>query len=132
MNAPDNQPGRDFASLTAKVDVVHFPREVQMYSVTNAEIDNYASFGWQSTLALAFAGLAGGFSLGCLTSLLQGAGGSEVVLMLRACMWLSAVVAVVFLGFALWQIGSQRRMRKDWERHTFKATFTPQAPHGSQ
>lgn len=116
------------ASLTAKVEVVHFPREVQMYSVTNAEIDNYASFGWQSNLALTFAGLSGGFSLGCLTSLLQGGSSREVVLMLRACMCLSAIVAVVFVILAVCQIIGQGRLRKDWEKYSVRGTLTPQAP----
>ena len=54
------------------VDVRYSKRQSIYYSVTEPEIEVYAQFGWLATIFLTLFGASAGFSLGCVTALLQG------------------------------------------------------------
>ena len=45
------------------------PRKSTYYSVTDAEIDVYAQFGWLSTVFLSLSGTFLGFALGCVAAI---------------------------------------------------------------
>ena len=103
-----------------------------MYSVTKPELSNYASLGWEANMAIAFSGLMGGFALGCLVALLQGATGATLAL-LRGCAALSAIVAFAFIAFAVYALCRQRGMQEEWEHSAATGILTPHAPlHGTQ
>ena len=91
------------------------PRRSTYYSVTDAEIDVYAQFGWLSTIFLSLSGISTGFALGCVTAIAQGTLQAPADYTFRWIGGIAAVVAGVFFVLACALKYLQRENKKTWK-----------------
>jgi len=104
------------SSVLAERLEVDFPKRKSTYfSVTEAEINNYAQLGWLSTVSLTLFGAFLGLVLGCVVALLQDSLPATAISTLNALAWFSGIVAVIFLAVAILLLVSQVRSKKAWE-----------------
>ncbi len=94
---------------------IRFPkRESVYYSVTESEIDSYATFGLLSNLSLTLFGLLAGFAFGCLAALAQGNIPEQGRITLSWLTGFSIVTSLVFLVSALFLAYLQNSSKKHW------------------
>jgi hypothetical protein len=98
-----------------RLDVKFPKRRCTYYSVTEAEIEVYAQFGWLSSMFLTLFGASLGFSLGCVVALVQG----NIPADAQTTLWWLAgsigLVSVVFLVITITLVVLQRKNRKTWK-----------------
>lgn len=108
-------------SVTGVVDIagrldVKFPKRESVYfSVTEAEINMYATLGWVSTILLTLCGIFAGLALGCLVALLQANLPAIAQAMLNSLAWITGVVSVIFFLISIAFILLQQKSKKSWE-----------------
>jgi ABC-type amino acid transport system permease subunit len=97
------------------VTIKYQRRTSKFFSLTDAEIEMYASWGWASTILLTLFGAFIGFSLGCAVALMQGNLTPVSQAMLTSAAVVSAVPAIVFLVLAVAATLYQRKLKNQWE-----------------
>lgn len=100
-----------------RVDVRFQIRTSIYYSVTEAEIETYAQFGWLTTILLTILGILWGLALGCIVALLQGNLSASSQASLISCTILGGILGLVFLLLAVWMIRKQSQAKKDWKNN---------------
>ncbi|MBE0682069.1 MAG: hypothetical protein IH589_09140 [Anaerolineales bacterium] len=95
---------------------VTFPeRDAVYYSVTEAEINNYAQLGWLATLFLTFFGVFAGLLCGGLIAIQQGGLSEKSYATIYSINWFSSIVGMIFLLLAILLMVLQSKSKKDWK-----------------
>jgi hypothetical protein len=79
----------------------YVPRKSKYYSITEAEINTYSQLGLISTILFVVGGLTGGFSLGCLVSIIQESSNIAAKTLLTWLAGAMGIVTLLFFGFAI-------------------------------
>lgn len=97
------------------VRVAHTSRQAHFYSITESEIENYAQFGFLSSISLTLFGTFAGFIFGCLVALIQGNLSEASTSVFHWLIGLASVVALVFLIAAIYLWRLQRSNAAEWK-----------------
>ena len=101
--------------ITPPIEVT-FPRRSSIYySITESEINSYATFGWLATIFLTFFGAFAGFAFGGLVALQQPNLPGSVTSTLSALTWTTGIVSILFIILAVVSIVIQAKNKKAWE-----------------
>lgn len=103
------------SEIANRIDIHIQKRKSTYYSVTKAEINQYAQFGVFATIFLSLFGALAGLALGSLVALLQANIPTIAQATLRVLGWLSGAVSVVFLLLAITLFIFQFNSKKSWE-----------------
>jgi uncharacterized BrkB/YihY/UPF0761 family membrane protein len=102
---------------------IKFPkRESVFYSVTESEIESYATFGLLSNISLTLFGLLAGFGLGCVAALAQGNIPEPGKTTLTWLIVFSVVTSLVFLVASLFLAYLQNTNKKFWRAKSTEET----------
>ncbi len=111
----DLTPEEDEEDYTIPVINQFQKRRSLYYSVTEAEINMYAQLGLISTLFLTLFGAFIGIVGGCFIALVQENIPFEARALLKSIGWVTGIVSVIFLFFAMLFIWLQIKNKKAWE-----------------
>lgn len=101
---------------------VTFPeRDAVYYSVTEAEINNYAQLGWLANIFLTFFGIFAGLLGGGVIAIQQGGLSEKSHAVIYSINWVSSIVGVIFLLFAIVLMVLQSNSKKDWKSDNKKS-----------
>jgi hypothetical protein len=96
--------------------VINFAeRSSTYYSVTEAEIEVYAQFGWLSSIFLTLFGTFSGFSLGCVAAIVQG----NIPTATQTVLWwltgTTGIISAILLVIAIVLVIIQNKNKKTWK-----------------
>jgi preprotein translocase subunit SecG len=102
-------------SSAPRIEVSFPTRRSIYYSVTDSEINMYATLGWIATICLTLFGAFVGAAFGGWVALQQGNMPTTTTATLTTLMVITGIVSAIFLALSIFFMITQAKSKKDWQ-----------------